>query len=239
MSMLNDDLVNVVIKSNLERKERQQRIIKKQEERKTRNRKRLQLILIMGVLAAGGFAHRDEIADFVTGIVTEFQTPEELQMGNLDKRIGSLVMEYDSDVPLYERKMNVSILSQCTKRTPDKQDYYYQHDLIAKKILELDPELREYALCAVLNNMGNDMYIKFDGAITNADELIRCIQVYEKDNEAQVIEDGINTLEDYLKHKGHVNKKGEVSFSDYKKSQDQNAQIIKEIIDEYRKSKGM
>lgn len=239
MSMLNDDLVKVVIKNNLERKRRQERILKRQEIRKARNKKRLQVLMIIGLLTVGGITYGDDVVNFVKDFVVDFQVPDDLRMDYLNKRIGGLVMEYDEDVPLSERKPDQTIVAQCTKRTADNRDYYFQHDRIASKILELDPELREYALCAVLNDMGYDMYIKYDGHSTNADSVISYIQSMEKDNEIQLIEDGIETLEDYLKHKGYVDKKGEVSFDAFKESQDKNAEIIKEIVNEYSKGKGI
>ena len=134
-------------------------------------------------------------------------------MDEISKKIGSLVFVKDEDFNEKYDTTEVSILSQCTKRTQDNKGYMYLHQKIADKINELPAELQEYAICATLEGMGSNRSVLFDGVTTNADYLIKCL--------------GLNDAKDLEEYLSHVNKDGSSDFSEFLNSQyEQNDFII-------------
>lgn len=215
------------------------------EERNTRKRNRernailvrIIAIALTGLLIVGGgkIASNMTSKDYQTEI-TDIQ--DEYSMTELGKEIGSLVyVKGDYFNEKFDTTL-VSILNQCTHRTSDNSGFYYSHTDIASKILSLDPELREYALCSVLNDMKSYRTQEFEPGKNNADYLMSIISTMEKNNDTKLL-DGATSLEEYLKMKGYVKEDGTTSFEMFKNREDENAPIIKEIIDSLVESKGV
>ena len=161
----------------------------------------------------------------------------ELNMSNLSRKIGQLVLEeksnYVGEVP------EMSILSQHTKRTEDDKGYYYENNLVAEDILRLDADIQEYALCASINDMGDNKNNIIDShGHTNADILIRHLKTGYKEGENKDFFEDIETFNDYLVKKGYVDSKGAPSFDMFKNAMDDNAKIILEIVNARTEGQG-
>ena len=137
-------------------------------------------------------------------------------MDEISKKIGSLVFVKDEDFNEKYDTTEVSILSQCTKRTQDNTGYMYLHQKIADKINELPAELQEYAICATLEGMGSNRSVLFDGVTTNADYLIKCL--------------GLNDAKDLEEYLSHVNKDGSSDFSEFLNSQYEQNDFIMAVV---------
>ena len=120
-------------------------------------------LILAGVTIVGGTKVVVHVVDEIKDTIEDFN--EQKRFDKISKKLGSLV---NSEENYLER----TILSQCTKRTSDNQAYWYDLEEIAKKILSLDPELQEYALCGVIDdfyyrhkflpNLGMLVYGKID-----------------------------------------------------------------------------
>lgn len=162
----------------------------------------------------------------------------DISMKDLSKEIGSLVyIKGDYFNEKFDTTLE-TIVSQCTHRTSDNEGFFYSHTEIARKILSLDEDLREYALCAALNDMGSYREVEFEKGKTNQDYLLSNISTLEKGNDYKIL-DGTSNLEDYLKMKGYVDKDGNPSFEMFIQKENENAPIIKEIVESLMESKGV
>lgn len=216
---------------------KEERIIRKKQMHDKFIATKIVAIVLGGLLLVGG-----------TKLITQKESNEnavqiamnndDLSMKELGREIGSLVyVKGDNFNEKYDSTLK-SILSQCTYRTNDNKNFYYSHTEIARKILSLDEDLREYALCTVLNDMGAYRTAEFEKGKTNADYLLKNISIFESDSEVKLL-DGTTSLEEYLKMKGFVDKDGKASFEMFLEKENQNAPIIKEIVESLMESKGV
>lgn len=223
----------------------QEAINSRKEERITRKKQmhdkfigtKIVTIVLGGLLLVGGAKLITE-KESSNNDVQITMLSDDLSMKELGKEIGSLVyVKGDNFNEKFDTTLK-SILSQCTYRTSDNESFYYSHTEIARKILSLDEDLREYALCSVLNDMGVYRTAEFEKGKTNADYLLKNISMFESDNEIKLL-DGTTSLEEYLKMKGFVDKDGNASFEMFVEKENQNAPIIKEIVESLMESKGV
>ena len=129
-------------------------------------------------------------------------------MREINKKIGSLVSDNDE---------LSSIFSQCVVQN-GVDDVRFLHEQMAKKIMELDPELQTYALCGVLNSMDNYRDTKFGhGEYTNGDYLIHLLDNVDADK-----------LDEFL---SHVNKDGSQEFDEFLMSQLEQNDYINTVVD--------
>ena len=129
-------------------------------------------------------------------------------MREINKKIGSLVSDNDE---------LSSIFSQCVVQN-GVDDVRFLHEKMAKKIMELDPELQTYALCGVLNSMDNYRDTKFgNGEYTNGDYLIHLLDNVDADK-----------LDEFL---SHVNKDGSQEFDEFLMSQLEQNDYINTVVD--------
>lgn len=129
-------------------------------------------------------------------------------MKEINKKIGFLVSDNDE---------LSSIFSQCVVQN-GVDDVRFLHEQMAKKIMELDPELQTYALCGVLNSMDNYRDTKFGhGEYTNGDYLIHLLDNVDADK-----------LDEFL---SHVNKDGSQEFDEFLMSQLEQNDYINTVVD--------
>ena len=173
------------------------------------------LVLVGGVTITKGVVDKaNEIANEITENKENYD--KQKVMDEISKKIGSLVFVKDEDFNEKYDTTEVSILSQCTKRTQDNKGYMYLHQKIADKINELPAELQEYAICATLEGMGSNRSVLFDGVTTNADYLIKCL--------------GLNDAKDLEEYLSHVNKDGSSDFSEFLNSQYEQNDFIMAVV---------
>ena len=219
MAPYEDAIINACNKS-VENK-RRERQTKNEKLRKDALKTKIVSTVLAGLVLVGGVTITKSVVDKVSDIANEVTETKEnfdkqKQMDELSKKIGSLVFEKNEDFMEKFDTTEVSILSQCTKRTSDNSGYMYLHQQIADKINSLPSELQEYALCATINAMGKNKDVKFDGEKTNADYLIECLNLSDA-----------KTLDEYL---SHVNKDGKSDFKEFLTSQYDQTDFITAVV---------
>lgn len=208
-------------------------------ERRTRQEKadfqvikdKLLTVILIGTLLVGG------VVIVKGGIDMTANRP--LKMENLSGEIGALV-NTNKD-PRYS---SMSILAQNTERTQD--GFYYKHEDIAKDLLSLDDSLFDYAFCTICDGMGNNIKNKVGvGGRSNIDAVIYYLKTISGDKSGELSSDyvarefeGVDELDDYLIKHGYVDKEGKPSIALFKEACDNNAQVIRDIIEGKASMKG-
>ncbi len=219
MALYEDAMINACNKS-VDRK-RRERNVKSEKKRKEEMKTKIVSAVLAALVLVGGVTITKGVVDKANDIANEITENKENYdkqkvMDELSKKIGSLVFVKDEDFNERYDTTEVSILSQCTKRTKDNSDYMYLHQKIADKINELPAELQEYAICATLEGMGTNRDAKFDGVTTNADYLIKCL--------------GLNDAKDLEEYLSHVNKDGSSNFTEFLNSQYEQNDFIMAVV---------
>jgi len=159
-----------------------------------------------------------------------------LRMENMSREIGSIVRQV-------EDPGKSTILSQNTYRNANGP--YYNHEGIAKDLLTLDSSVFDYALCAVCNDMGNNINNPVGiHDISNIDYVIFYLKMYSREDGkyfnqyvSEVFRD-VNSLNDYLIKNNFVDGGGNPSLDAFKVACNNNAQDVYDIIKSQVSNKG-
>ncbi len=219
MAPYEDAIINAC-NASVDRK-RRERNVKSEKRRKEEMKSKIVSAVLAALVLVGGVTITKGVVDKANEIANEITENKENYdkqkvMDEISKKIGSLVFVKDEDFNEKYDTTEVSILSQCTKRTQDNKGYMYLHQKIADKINELPAELQEYAICATLEGMGSNRSVLFDGVTTNADYLIKCL--------------GLNDAKDLEEYLSHVNKDGSSEFSEFLNSQYEQNDFIMAVV---------
>ena len=219
MAPYEDAIINAC-NASVDRK-RRERNVKSEKRRKEEMKSKIVSAVLAALVLVGGVTITKGVVDKANEIANEITENKENYdkqkvMDEISKKIGSLVFVKDEDFNEKYDTTEVSILSQCTKRTQDNTGYMYLHQKIADKINELPAELQEYAICATLEGMGSNRSVLFDGVTTNADYLIKCL--------------GLNDAKDLEEYLSHVNKDGSSDFSEFLNSQYEQNDFIMAVV---------
>ena len=172
---------------------------------------------------------QDDISNFIDGLFTN-----ELDMSEVSKKIGSLVLDREKDGFEHAASDEISILMQCTHYNPHTEITTYDLNKVAQKIFQLDKSLYDYEICATLKDMKGYAFNRIpEYGCTNADQLIKCLKAYAPEDMKEYFED-MNSLEDFL------TKKGKTTLEEFYQSQNQkeNVESVLEIVESYQKDKG-
>lgn len=173
----------------------------------------------------------DNIFNTINMYFSRNDKDSKLNMNNLAKEIGSLVIKPDDSDKFGTDK--VSIISQCTHRTSDNKGFYYDIDQMAKETFELDDrDLIEYTISAVLNTMKNDGTINnvVQAGRTNADAYLKACEAEAKRKGIDIVLAG-NT-EDYIYIKNCK------TIDEVIAQEDEKAEFIYEIVIQAQKEIG-
>ncbi len=163
-----------------------------------------------------------------------------LNMTNLSREIGGIVNVVENDILDIK---NISIVNQNTHRNGDT--FFYNQEDIAKDLLKLDSRLFDYAFCTVCTDMAENINNKVGiGGRSNIDSVIYYLKQYASGDGklaseyvAEEFKD-INSLNEYLVKNGYVNKKGEPSLDKFIEVCNENAEIIRSVLDGESEEKG-
>lgn len=124
-----------------------------------------------------------------------------------------------------------SIVSKNTiyNNSNDRDNFYYNHEGIAKDLLKLDGDMFDYAFCSVCTDMGKNINnLVGVGGRSNIDSVIFYLGLYSSiegraNDYIRNSFSGVDNLNDYLVLNNYLDKDGEPSIEEFKKSCDRRA----------------
>lgn len=178
-------------------------------------------------------------------IVHDVQEFDEPKLEDVSQEISSMIYENSEESMHGVYYSSIVSKNKILKNMNDLDNYYYNHEGIAKDLLKLDGDAFDYAFCSVCVDMGNNINnLVGVGGRSNIDSVIFYLSLYSSIEGREVNDyvknafNGIENLEDYLFKNGYVDKDGEPSVEAFKKSCDERAGEVLASISEKNDSKG-